>query len=189
MAGLLLGDWTKGISDTLSSFGDEVARAREAIASKTPAYFSTNLATNPPINDFVRSIPANTGMLTGQIGSPYGWGWGNPMTDPVYGFMGFTTPYDVVDQFGNPATYDAGGYVTDTWGNPIGTGSGGMLGYGDFGHSAADAWGNAQMDALGGFYGVDDNYGLADSGPGDFGGGFGGVDDSWGGDGADGSVI
>lgn len=108
--------------------------------------------------------PAYTGLAPGQIGSPYGWGWGT-FDQPAYGFLEFTTPYDVVDEFGNPATNDPGGYVTDSMGNPVSTPvSGGSLGYG----TGGEAYSGASSD------GYDD-------------GGWGGSEGSFGGDGQTGA--
>ncbi len=80
-----------------------------------------------------------TGLAPGEVGSPYGWDWGS-ILDPAYGSLSFTTPYDVVDAQGNPATNDPGGIVTDSEGNPVAVESGGVLGYGDL-DTAADVYG------------------------------------------------
>ena len=80
-----------------------------------------------------------TGLAPGEVGSPYGWDWGSVL-DPAYGALSFTTPYDVVDAQGDPATNDPGGVVTDSEGNPVAVESGGVLGYGDL-DTAADVYG------------------------------------------------
>lgn len=95
--------------------------------------FAEELARSGSFTKAVEALsgPAYTGLAEGEIGSPYGWDWGNILTNPDYGFLGFTTPYDVVDEYGDPATLDPGGVVTDEYGNPVTTIDGSPLTYGD----------------------------------------------------------